>query len=259
MALLQVKTSFNIDLQFETAPFHFRLFAWIIDFVLLLVFIWFMNWLLDKSVSIENASEFGLTELFIVTPFILYHVLCELFLNGQSIGKKLLGIQVVSLTGQNASASQYLLRWLLRFIDFGFWWSMLFFSSSNFVLGFLLLIGSIIGFIVFISSKHNQRIGDMVAGTTVVLKKLPYKLSDTIFQDLDVQHYTVYFPDVMRLSDKDLNIVNNILNQHYKSNIHTHLSSVADKIKSVLNINTDMEDELFLETLMRDYNYLSRK
>jgi hypothetical protein len=26
-----------------------------------------------------------------------------------------------------------------------------------------------------------------------------------------------------------------------------------------LNINTDMEDELFLETLMRDYNYLSRK
>jgi hypothetical protein len=99
----------------------------------------------------------------------------------------------------------------------------------------------------------------MAAGTTVVLKKLQYKLSETIFQDLNVQHYKVYFPDVMRLSDKDLNIVNNILNQHYKSNIHTHLSSVANKIKSVLNINTDMEDELFSETLMRDYNYLSRK
>jgi uncharacterized RDD family membrane protein YckC len=259
MALLQVKTSFNIDLQFETAPFHLRLFAWIIDFIFLYVFLWFMGWALDRSVSIDRASEFGLTEIFITTPFILYHVICELFLNGQSIGKKLLGIQVVSLNGQSASASQYILRWLLRFIDFGMMWSLVFFASSNILLGAILLIGSLTGFVVFISSKYNQRFGDIVAGTTVVLKKLPYKLSDTIFQDLDVKSYNVVFPDVMRLSDKDLNIINNILNQHYKSNIHTHLNTVANKIKSLLNINTDMEDEMFLETLMRDYNYLSRK
>ena len=123
----------------------------------------------------------------------------------------------------------------------------------------ILLIGSMVGFIIFVSSKYNQRIGDIVAGTTVVLKKLPYKLSDTIFQDLDVKGYKVTFSDVMRLSDKDINIINNILKQHYKSNIHTHLNSVANKIKSVLNISTDLEDELFLETLMRDYNFLSRR
>lgn len=259
MSLLQVKTSFNIDLQFETAPFHLRLFAWIIDLILLYVFMWFMGWAIDRQISMERASEFGLVELFMVIPFISYHVICELFMNGQSIGKKIFGIQVVSLTGQNASASQYLLRWLLRFIDFGFWWSFLFFVSSNILLGSILLIGSLTGFIVFVSSKYNQRIGDIVAGTTVVLKKLPYNLSDTIFQELDTKSYQITFPDVMRLSDKDINIINNILKQHYKSSIHTHLNTVANKIKSVLNISTDMEDDMFLETLMRDYNYLSRK
>jgi hypothetical protein len=63
----------------------------------------------------------------------------------------------------------------------------------------------------------------------------------------------------MRLSDKDINIVNNIVLQHNKHAIEQYIMQVAEKIKSVLHIETEMTDETFLETLLRDYNYLSRK
>jgi uncharacterized RDD family membrane protein YckC len=259
MALLQVKTSFNIDLQFETAPFHLRFFAWILDFIFLILFWSVMSYLLNSTFSIEHASEFGLTELFLVTPFILYHFLFELLCNGQSPGKMIFKIKVVALNGQSAMVSQYLLRWLLRFVDFGVLWGFVFFISGSLFLGSVLMIGSIISFIIFVITPYNQRIGDIAAGTAIVLKKLPYKLSDTIFQELDTRLYQVTFPDVMRLSDKDINIIDNIVKQHYKSNIHQYVETVSTKIKTVLHIETDMDHELFLETLLRDYNYLSRK
>jgi len=259
VALLQVKTSFNIDLQFETSPFHLRLFAWIIDFALLIIFWVVMSKILDSTFSISDASEFGLTELFLITPFIVYHFIFELFFNGQSPGKMLLKIKVVGLTGQSATVSQYLLRWLLRFVDFGMIWGLIFLLSGSTFLGVVLFVGSIIAFILFVSTPYHQRIGDMVAGTTVVLKKLPYQLSDTIFQELDTKGYKVLFPEVMRLSDKDLNIIDNIVKQHNKNTIDRYIETVANKIKSVLNIKSDMPDDVFLETLLRDYNYLSRK
>jgi hypothetical protein len=63
----------------------------------------------------------------------------------------------------------------------------------------------------------------------------------------------------MRLSDKDLNIIDNIVKQHNKSNLQHYIENVSLKIKTALQIETDMPDDIFLETLLRDYNYLSRK
>ncbi len=259
MATLSVKTAFNIDLQFETAPFHKRVLAWMIDFTMMILFWFAMANIIERLFDMEVANELGLVQLLLVTPMLMYHLFFELFMKGQSLGKLALGIKVVSLSGQQATVSQYLLRWLMRFVDFGILWGFLPLIQGESVLGMILLIGSIISFIHFVSTIYNQRLGDKVAGTAVVLKKLPYKLSDTIFQELDLDGYRVSFPSVMRLSDKDLNIVDNIVKQHYKNNLDQYVANVATKIKTVLNIEADMPDEMFLETLLRDYNYLSRK
>jgi uncharacterized RDD family membrane protein YckC len=259
MALLNVKTAFNIDLQFETAQFHQRLFAWIIDLIIMILYWNGMVYILDILFDMEVANELGFVQLFLVTPMLMYHLVSELVTKGQSLGKKILGIKVVSLSGQDAMVSQYLLRWLMRFIDFGIIWGFLFLAQGSVMLGLLLISGSIAALINYVSSTYNQRLGDKIAGTSIVLKKLPYKLSDTIFQELDVTNYRVNFPMVMRLSDKDLNIIDNIVKQHNKSNLQHYIESVSLKIKTALQIETDMPDDMFLETLLRDYNYLSRK
>ena len=54
MSIIQVNTSFNINLQFDIAPFHIRSFAWIIDFVILYIF--------HQAVSLLYSEFFGAGE-----------------------------------------------------------------------------------------------------------------------------------------------------------------------------------------------------
>jgi uncharacterized RDD family membrane protein YckC len=259
MPLLHVKTPFNIDLHFETAQFHRRLFAWIIDLLIIYLYKLVISGLLNVSMSLDTASDIGIETILIGIPAILYHFIFELSMNGQSLGKFLMKIHVVSLSGKTPTASQLLLRWLGRFIDFGMLWGISFMVMGSFFLGSILCVAGITSFIVYLTTATSQRLGDIIAGTTVVSKKLPYNLSDTIFMELDMRSYTPVFTSVMRLSDKDINIIDNIVKHNNQSSIENYLESVAQKIKTVLNIESDMPSDMFLETLLRDYNYLSRK
>ena len=259
MPHLKVQTSFNIDLQFETSPFHLRLFAWIIDWIFIYAYVILINYIFNKSIGSMNAQSLGFSEVFISIPILIYHLVCELLLNGQSIGKKLMAIKVVAINGKNANASQYLIRWLMRTVDFGFVLGLYLLVMQQFFLGVLFIIISLASFIHFIGSTYNQRLGDLIAGTTVVVKKLPYSLKDTLFQELDINEYQVTFSQVMKLSDKDINIIDNVVKEHRKSKIDKHLETIANKIKSALNIDSDLENEEFLLTLLKDYNFLSRK
>jgi uncharacterized RDD family membrane protein YckC len=259
MGLLHVKTTFNIDLHFETAQFHRRFFAWLIDIIIIGIYQFVMELVVGSSMSLTDAEEFGITTILFFIPVITYHFFFEMFMRGQSPGKYLMHIHVVSLTGKSPSVSQLWLRWLSRFIDFGFLWGLICLAQLQFVLGALLIIASIISFVVYVSSPANQRLGDMIAGTTVVSKKLPYSLHDTIFKDLDMRTYQPVFMNVLRLSDKDINIIDNIVKHNNQSSIENYLEGVAEKIKKALDIETDMPSDMFLETLLRDYNFLSRK
>jgi uncharacterized RDD family membrane protein YckC len=240
---LTVDTPFNITLDFELAPFHTRLFAWIFDFVVQCLYVYFvlrfLGSTLEHAVGYE-ADNFNLLIPFIVfTPVLFYHLLNEVFLGGQSIGKKVFNLRVISLDGNPPTLSQYLIRWFLRTVDM---------SLTSYIGGILCVA----------LTKHAQRIGDKAAGTTVVTQKLPYNVSDTIFKHINADVYKVSYPSVMRLSDRDINTINTILLQHNKNNMSQYLESVAQKIIGVLDITTNQDSKSFLETLMEDYNYLSQ-
>ena len=85
------------------------------------------------------------------------------------------------------------------------------------------------------------------------------QLEDTLFQELNEDNYQVLYPQVMRLSDKDINIIDNIIKQHIQYRREKYVGNVAAKLREVLHIETQQDDLSFLETLLRDYNYLSRR
>lgn len=235
---------------------HLRALAWIIDKILLYVYIRMILWVLYPMGFV--AGELGLNELLLILPVTTYHLLSEVFMNGQSIGKKLMGIMVVSSDGRSASFSQYLLRWLLRLIDLGFIIGLISVLMQGIFMGVLFITGNILSGVLLLSSDQHQRLGDWVAGTVVVLKKNPFRLDDTIFQELNIQEFRVTYPQVMQLTDRDINIINNALNRHRKSSMHKHLDSIAMKVMEALNIHHNQTSVEFLTTLMKDYNYLTR-
>ena len=112
-------------------------------------------------------------------------------MNGQSIGKKIIGIKVIGENGGRPALHQYLIRWLTRPFDFFFF--------------------GLVGLLTVVLSKKNQRLGDMAAGTLVIKTKIETDINDTVFFELN-DEYKPRYQQVMRLSDRDMNTIKGVLN-----------------------------------------------
>jgi len=260
MALIQIATAFNIDLEFEIAEFHKRLLAYLIDFVLLILYLVAMKYVMYDDMLLSWDQNMGLDILLISIPMFLYSLLTELWLNGQTIGKKILGIRVISLQGGEPTLGQFILRWITKFFEWPFLFGYIYLSTTNliaytFATG---LFGIAVVIIISVSNK-SQRLGDMAAGTVVVNAKSALTVADTVFMNINTTDYKVMFPEVMRLSDRDINTIKGVLMQAGKRNNYDMCNRVSYKIKEVLNINSDMHVDQFLEKLLADYNYLATK
>ena len=257
MPEIQISTPFNIDIEFEIAAFHKRLLAYLVDLVLLILYMFSMLYLLYGGFRVGEGS-YGFVMIVLLIPMLFYTMMSELWLNGQTVGKKIFKIKVVSLDGGEPTLGQYLLRWFMRFYEWAFIIFFLFWGNGW--MGILLLmIGGIISIIIIAISPKSQRLGDIVAGTVVVEKHSKLTVHDTIFMQVNETDYKVKFPEVMRLSDRDINTIKNVLNQTKKTNSYEMCNRIAIKVQDVLKVSTDMYALDFLEKIMEDYNYLATK
>ncbi|GAB2812596.1 RDD family protein [Ferruginibacter profundus] len=256
MSIIQIATPFNIDIEFEQAEFHKRLLAYMIDFAILGIYYLSMRSLFLDGIEI-GYGEVGFAYVVILLPMLLYTLLTELFFNGQTLGKKILKIKVVSLDGGEPTLGQYLLRAFIRFYEWGSIILVVFWRSGAGLM--VLFIGGIVCVIVIAVTAKGQRLGDLAAETVVVNTKTKLSVDDTIFMEINKTDYKVTFPDVMRLSDRDINTIKGVVTQANKTGNYDMCNRVAMKVKDVLKINTDMHPDMFLEKLLEDYNYLATR
>lgn len=258
MSIIQIATAFNIDLEFEIAEFHKRLFAYIIDFTLLLIYLFSMKYLLYAGFSIGFEENMGLDILVISIPLLLYSLMAELWMNGQTIGKRVMAIRVISLEGGEPTFGQFILRWITKFFEWPFLFGYIVFARDALV-AYTILTGILgIGVAIIIAvTPRSQRLGDLAAGTVVVNTKTKLSVEDTVFMNINPADYKVTFPDVMRLSDRDINTIKTVLTQASSRNSYEMCNRVALKIKEVLKIQTTMHNDQFLEKLLEDYNFLA--
>jgi uncharacterized RDD family membrane protein YckC len=260
MATVQINTAFNVGLDFEIAAFHKRLIAYIIDFVILVIYLYSMKFVLYEvlNLSIENAM--GLDILLISVPMLFYSLLTEVLMNGQTLGKKIMQIRVISLEGGEPTFGQFVLRWITKFFEWPFLFGYLYAVSVaifiySIATGFL----GIAVVITILSTKKNQRLGDIAAGTVVVDAKTFMNINDTIFVHVNTNNYKVQYPEVMRLSDNDINTIKTVLTQARKNHNHDICMRVEYKIKEVLKIESKLSSIDFLEKLLEDYNFIATK
>lgn len=271
MPSVKVQTNFNIELEFEIPEFHRRLFAFILDILVLFFYFKLAIVLYDSLIRSGDLLDedhwydmHWISLLLFALPMITYHVFTEITMNGQTIGKKLMSIRVVNENGGRASISQLLIRWLLREI----WFLFMLLIGINYrqqgqALQAVMLTIMVSGFlladlILMVTSQKGQRIGDILARTILIRTNTRSDINETVFQEV-ADNYVPQFPQVMRLSDRDLNAVKSILSTSVKKNDYNLAMMAADKIKNHLNIETSLSPYEFLEILLKDYNYLSVK
>lgn len=271
MSVIKIPTSFNIDVEFESPEFHRRFFALVIDMVIEIVYI-FVAVKIHSSIS-GNIDYFDedaghnmwAIELLLLLPLTLYHLILEITTNGQSIGKKVLHLKVVDENGGRPGISQFLIRWLLRISDM---WIVIIlllvvltpsFEDAQTALIIVFGFGFLITDTILVAvSKKGQRIGDMLAHTIVIRTTNKSNIEETVFQEV-TDDYVPQFPMVMQLTDRDLNVIKTILDTSTKKRDYEMAMTASDKIKSHLKIQTTLTAYEFLETLLKDYNYLSTK
>lgn len=116
------------------------------------------------ALGIDMGSDFNnnLFMLILVVVMLLYHILLEGPLGGgQTLGKKIMGIKVTTEDGDVPSYRQSAIRTVLRIID---WFPTMY----------------IIGAILIETSEKDQRLGDRIAETIVVLAKTQYILEPSL-------------------------------------------------------------------------------
>lgn len=256
MGVVRLNTGFNIEIAFKVAAFHHRLLAWGIDLVVQWIFMVVISKFIEPIfMETAGAAHWRWISILFLLPVLFYHFLFEIFFNGQTLGKRIMKISVTTLEGGQPTISQYLLRWMFRPIDLP-WWILPAIAVGGWPMyTFLFLFGGIICY--FVSGK-SQRIGDLLAGTLVIDKRATSSWNDTAFMELETD-YVPQFPQVMRLSDRDINTIKQVLQLSEQKRNHDYLFRLTARICEVLEVKTNMDEMDFLETLLKDYNYLSSR
>lgn len=233
MQKVGIQTTQNVLIDYEVAGLGERIGAYLLDGAILLAYIFLIGY-----INLEFRTLPIVVNVLLMLPVLLYHLLCEIFFNGQSIGKKQLNIKVVRLDGTSPTISNYLLRWILRPVDFGLYYS---------VAVLCILVGG-----------KGQRLGDIAGGTTVVKyrNKLISNVQQVYAPNLP-EDYTLTFPQVNRLTEDDVALIRETLGRYRRTADAEPVQLMTEKAKQILEINTDMPPVKFLNILLKDYQYLT--
>lgn len=245
MSELTINTTQNVNINFTAASVGERILANIVDslikyayVVVILYFVFNLMGLGDAMDKMDYWSNVAIIILFLL-PFMFYSLVLESIFEGQTLGKRLLKIKVVKLDGYQASFGDYLMRWLFRIIDI----------SSN---------GGVIGLISLIVSDKTQRLGDMSAGTAVITLKNNISINHTILENIGDAYVPIY-PLVIKLSDNDMRIIKDTLNNALVKNDLDVIVKLREKIESVTGIkNQSGSSEDFVKTVIKDYNFYTQ-
>lgn len=241
METIKVNTSQHVDIDYPVAGLGERIVARLIDLGIFLgLYIIFVLVFLVSGLSgmIRSASYIIPTIIGIyIAGYAFYNLICEIFMNGQCIGKRIMKIKVISLDGSQPSIGQYLIRWLFRLVDF-------------------VLTAQVGGLICIAVSDKKQRIGDIVAGTTVIKTVPQADLSHIAFHPVE-EEYAPVFTNTNMLNDRDIELIHEVISTYYKTYNTDLIYAMSAKVATILSISipSGMNEMDFLKTVVQDYNY----
>lgn len=239
MNTITITTSQNIDFEYELGSLGDRIVGAIIDYIIIIAYVIIVLWAFVFNSSSSFAGTYAILIMLSFLPVVFYDLASELLLNGQSLGKKIMGIKVISISGDQPSFSQYLNRWIFRLVDFTF-------SSS------------LVAVVMVAATEKKQRLGDVIAGTVLVKTKPRTHLTDTWYEQNNAPTYTVTYPEVINLKDSDIQLIKEVMLTVRRTHNTMLALQTQNKIEQILHIQSrQIEAMEFLRIVLTDYNFLT--
>jgi len=241
MSNIDISTSQKVVISFETANIRERITAFMIDMILLVLLLFVLFWIVFE---VFDANESWGTYLLMFIPISFYSLFSELLMDGQSPGKRALGIKVVNINGLEPSLNDYLIRWSFRLVDIWF------------------TLGAVAIMMIGAGDK-GQRLGDMIANTTVIRKNNKTLIRLEQLESLkSIQDHDLSYKYANAFTEDEMMLVKEVLDRYSRFRNAAHkdaLNLVAQRAAEKLRLDEVPGDKIkFLKTLIKDYIALSR-
>ena len=238
MENLHIETPYNVRISQNFASAGSRIIAQLVDFIFIGGYIFVITRFLNL-LEAENFSVF-----LVLLPVIFYSLLFEYFMEGQTPGKKAMGICVSKTDGTPAGIGNYLLRWVFRIID-------------------IWIFSGIIAVLLILITDRKQRLGDLAAGTTVIRFGESDHRGLTVFRELG-DDYIPKYPKAARLEENEVKTLAEVLEfwrEHPDNEVKGYLRKTVNALEKKLHIQKDKDipDHVFIEKIIRDYNYYNTR
>ncbi len=238
MSNTSINTAQNVNIDYRISSLGYRMTGILIDIIIMLVYLIILSYIEDGMEEVfDRFTTLGIGQLLFL-PVAFYSLFFNIVFNGRTPGKFIVGTKVVKADGSPATWSDYLVCWVLRLVD-------------------IWVISPGIGVMAIVFSDRNQRLGDMAADTIVIDTRKKVKISHTILENVE-QNYQPTFLNVNLLTDKDVNEIKEIYRLAGESRDYETLKLLRQRIESLLNMNSDLRDGVFVRTVLKDYSYLTQ-
>ena len=202
MKYITIVTPSNVEVKYRLAGAGSRFGAFIIDSLIQIAAILLYGWIvISVSGGFFLQGGFGqgisgnVLAALLIGFFVIYFgyfILFEHIMNGQTVGKRLLGLRVIGENGEPANFFQILIRGFLR-------------SSVDQIY---------VGIFIILFSKNHKRLGDMAAGT-IVISERSASVEELPFFMLPSSPWPENFPSPDDLSDAEKTLVQEYLRRKY--------------------------------------------
>lgn len=240
---IQINTTQNVIINFKPASVGERIVAFIIDIVVIAAYTYATS-VIGNLLGFNDIEDgWSRTAVFLILflPAIFYTLVSEIYMKGQTLGKKVMKIRVVKIDGFQTSILDFFMRWVFRLVD-------------------IYLIGGT-GAVAILSvalSKKNQRIGDMASGTTVISIKQLYSINSTILANLE-NSYKATFPSVINLSDNDMRIIQDTYKIAFKAKDYKTIDRLRIKVEEITKTDKgSYRNSEYLKIIIKDYTHFTQ-
>lgn len=196
---IRVVTPENIAFEYQLAgPFR-RLPAYLVDLAVrwaIILVLCLTIFMVGGSLAVLSSFYGPMTFAVVIVVFFLinwfYGTFLEAYFNGRTVGKWVCGIRVIEIDGRPISARSAVLRNLLRIADMA-----PLISLSTWYPGlpsFWVIPTGMIGLASMVMTQRMQRLGDLAAGTMVVVDERKWQLPIAKVDDARVPALASYIP-----------------------------------------------------------------
>lgn len=235
MQTIRVRTTQNVFIHYPLGSIGDRIVAYLIDRVILVLY----GAAVVVALISLSVELWWVYVILLGIPFVFYSLFFEIFMDGQTPGKQVIKIKVVRLDGTQATIGDYLFRWLFSIIDFQ-------------------LSGAVAVITIAVNGK-GQRLGDLVAGTTVVKLVQQREITASDIFITPEETYQPTFEQVTRLSARDIEVIQRALETASRQGNMQPVILVSERIRSLLGVQTDLAHTEFLYAVVKDFNHLTSR